>query len=85
MKQNIKSLILVLALIAGLFVGANNADASNYGQEVKGVTTEEKVIVHKTVDTGIEDHFDVIGLGFLGASALFYSISKKIRASSLNA
>ena len=51
---------------------------AQYGQEVKGVTSEETVIVHKPVEAGIEDPIALSAI--LGAgSYLSLIISKRIK------
>lgn len=79
MRNSVKYFILILGLAYGLFLGADKVSAQ-YGQEVLGVETEETVIVHETIDTGIEDHFDLLGFGFVAGSLVFYTLSRKAKS-----
>lgn len=80
-KQIITS---IAVLIAALSVPASVA-ANEYGQEVKGETTEKIVVVHETVDTAVSDYINpsTVGALFIGASGVFYMISKKAKVAAL--
>ncbi len=76
-KQIITS---IAVFVAALSVPASVA-ANEYGQEVKGETTEQSVVVHETVDTAVSDYINpsIVGAFFIGASGVFYMISKKAK------
>ena len=77
-KQIITSIaVLVAALVMPASVSAQ------YGQQVLGEKTEEVVVIHETVDTAISDYVNpaTVGMFFIGASGVFYMISKKAKIS----
>ena len=76
-----KKIILVTATLIGALIKPE-ISLAEYGQEVKGESTTEEKIVHKPVETGIEDHLDLVGFGFIATAGAFYLISKKTRVSS---
>ena len=80
-KQIITS---IAVLIAALMLPASVA-ANEYGQEVKGETTEKIVVIHETVETDISDYLNpaMLGTAFMGASGVFYFISKRAKFAAL--
>jgi len=75
-------LITSLVFVAALVLPANVY--GQYGQQVLGTSAPEVVVVHKPVETGIEDHPEVIGAILLAASGILYIVSKKARVSLVN-
>ena len=77
-----KQIITSIAVLVAAFTMPASVLANDYGQEVLGETTEKIVVVHETVDTAASDYINpaIIGAFFIGASGVFYMISKKAKA-----
>lgn len=73
-------LVAVIALLFVFAISANTVSAQ-YGQEVLGEKTEEVVVVHKPVETGLMDHPELVAIASFGLSGIFYFVSKKINIS----
>ncbi|OGM09049.1 hypothetical protein A2W13_03845 [Candidatus Woesebacteria bacterium RBG_16_36_11] len=75
-------LISLFLLIAALTMPANIY--GQYGQQVLGEQAPEFVVVHKPVETGIEDHPEILGMILLASSLVFKVISKKTKVEYFN-
>ena len=74
----LKTILISLFLFAAALTMPANI-YGQYGQQVLGEQAPEVIVVHKPIETGIEDHPEILGFILLASSLVFKAISKKTK------
>ena len=79
----LKTILISLFLLAAALTMPANI-YGQYGQQVLGEQAPEVIVVHKPVETGIEDHPEILGTILVAFSLVLFVISKKTKVNYSN-